>query len=179
MIREIIVVEGRDDITAVRRAVDAEVVATGGYAYGKRLLKVLRTAEKNRGIIILTDPDFMGERIRRDLAKLFPRAKHAFLPRDLAIRGEDIGVENASPEAIRAALEKAKATEEKREEEFSTKDLLAHNLLMGEEATKRRRIVGRRLGLGEANGKQFLKRLNHFGISREDFERECQRLDEK
>ena len=31
MIKEVIVVEGRDDITAVKRAVEAEVIAVGGF----------------------------------------------------------------------------------------------------------------------------------------------------
>ena len=35
MIKEVIVVEGKDDITAVKAALDAEVIATGGFAYKK------------------------------------------------------------------------------------------------------------------------------------------------
>ena len=31
MIKEVIVVEGRDDITAVKQAVDAEMIAVGGF----------------------------------------------------------------------------------------------------------------------------------------------------
>ena len=39
-IKEIIVVEGRDDITAVKAAVDAEIVAVNGFSVGKNIEKV-------------------------------------------------------------------------------------------------------------------------------------------
>lgn len=36
MIKEIIVVEGRDDVTAVKRALDAELITTGGFGFPDR-----------------------------------------------------------------------------------------------------------------------------------------------
>lgn len=176
MIREIIVVEGKDDITAVKAAVDAEVVATGGYAYGRRLLSVLKTAEKRRGVIIFTDPDFMGEKIRRDLGKKLPLAKHAFLPQRKAVKDRDIGIENARVEDIRKALADAKPLEIQRREEFTSEDLRNHRLIGGKDASKRREYLGEILGIGYGNGKKFLQRLNSFGITREEFEKGCERL---
>ncbi|EPZ53549.1 putative ribonuclease M5 [[Clostridium] sordellii ATCC 9714] len=41
MIKEIIVVEGRDDVTAVKRALDAELITTGGFGFPKGLWKEL------------------------------------------------------------------------------------------------------------------------------------------
>ena len=54
MIKEIIVVEGKDDIRAVKNAVDAEVIATGGYGYSKELINRLKKISERRGVIILT-----------------------------------------------------------------------------------------------------------------------------
>ena len=34
----------------------------------------------------------------------------------------------------------------------------------------RRAVIGAKLGIGYGNGKQFLYRLNHYGISRDAFE---------
>ena len=64
MIKEVIIVEGKNDIAAVQRAVDADCIATGGYSLIGRNLKSIEAAYKRRGIIILTDPDYAGERIR-------------------------------------------------------------------------------------------------------------------
>jgi len=81
MIKEVIVVEGRDDITAVKRAVQAEVIATGGFSLPPRVMERIKLAAKKKGIIIFTDPDYAGEKIRRIISSQVPDAKHAFLPK--------------------------------------------------------------------------------------------------
>jgi ribonuclease M5 len=62
LIKEVIVVEGRDDITAVKRAVDAEVIAVGGFGINRKVIQRIQEAQKRKGVIVLTDPDFAGER---------------------------------------------------------------------------------------------------------------------
>lgn len=176
MIREIIVVEGKDDITAVKQAVEAEVLATGGYAYGKKFLQVLKKAQERRGVIIFTDPDYMGEKIRRDLTEVLPGAKQAFLPRGKALKGDNVGVENATAADIRKALENAKAVVTDGEALFTMEDLRVNNLVGADGATKRREELGILLGIGHGNAKQFLKRLNALGITREEFRKGCEQV---
>ena len=48
-------------------------------------------------------------------------------------------------------------------------DMMAHGLTGTEDAAARRALLGRRLGLGFANAKTFLRRLNTYGITREEF----------
>ena len=73
MIKETIVVEGKDDISAVKNAVDAEVFQVNGHAVRKnKSIEKLKLAYENRGIIILTDPDYAGDEIRKFLNKNFP-----------------------------------------------------------------------------------------------------------
>ena len=108
MIKEIIVVEGRDDVTAVKRAVDAELITTGGFGFPKGVMERIKEAQKRRGVIIFTDPDFAGEKIRKTITAEVPGCKHAFLPREEAKKDGDIGIENATPESIRAALERVR-----------------------------------------------------------------------
>lgn len=175
-IKEIIVVEGKDDVAAVQAAVDAQCIQTRGYSYGDKLVKILKEAQKRRGVIILTDPDYMGEKIRKDLAARVPGVKHAFIATDLALKEKNIGVENAKPQDILDALEKAQATLDQEEEIFSQEDLLKAGLVAGKMAAERRRLLGKRLHLGQCNGKQLLKRLNAFGISREEFEEQVKKL---
>ena len=81
MIRQVIVVEGKSDIARVKQAVEADIIATGGFALRSAVIEDIRTAYKKRGIIILTDPDGPGERIRARLTSLFPEALHAFVPK--------------------------------------------------------------------------------------------------
>ena len=65
MIKEVIVVEGRDDVTAVKRAVDAEVIAVGGFGINSKVIAKIKEAQKRQGVIVLTDPDFAGEKLER------------------------------------------------------------------------------------------------------------------
>lgn len=169
-IKEVIVVEGKDDVAAVKAAVDCEVITTTGYAFGGKFMNTLRQIEKRCGVIILTDPDYMGTQIRKRLSKGLDHPKHAFLPQNKAIRKEDIGVENASPEDIRRALEGAKAELKDPVINFTNADLRRYGLSGTPDATRLRDEIGEKLGIGFGNAKQFLQRLNHFGITREEFE---------
>ena len=157
MIKEIIVVEGRDDVTAVKRALDAELITTGGFGFPK-------------GVIIFTDPDFAGEKIRKKIAAEVPGCKHAFLPREEAKKDGDIGIENASPKSILAALERVRTESTEKREEFKQVDLIRNGLIGNEDASHRRDELGKILGIGYGNAKQFLSRLNNYGVSREEFE---------
>lgn len=71
MIKEIIVVEGRDDVTAVKRALDAELITTGGFGFPKGVMERIKAAQKRRGVIIFTDPDFAGEKLERKLLQKY------------------------------------------------------------------------------------------------------------
>lgn len=177
MIKEIIVVEGKDDISAVKKAVDAEVIATSGYHISKDTLKRIELAEKRRGIIIFTDPDHAGEQIRKRLSKIFKNAKHAFLPQDQAIKKDDIGIENAKPEDIVSALENARVERISSEKRFDRMDLINFGLEGKDSSGIKRQKLGKILGIGYCNSKQFLRRLNNYGITREEFLKGMERLE--
>ncbi|HMM69153.1 ribonuclease M5 [Gudongella oleilytica] len=178
MIKEVIVVEGRDDITAVKAALECEVIATNGFGYGKSLIRTLKSLQERRGLIILTDPDFGGERIRKDLSKHIPNCKHAFLPQGKALKKGDVGVENATPDDIREAIQKARPNNVEKVDTFDWEDILMFNLAGGKGSSERRERLGEILGIGYCNGKQILKRLNHLGVTRDEFIRAMERIDE-
>lgn len=159
------------DVLAVRRAVEADCIITDGFRLRSPAIRNIRAAYEKRGIIVLTDPDTVGERIRARLSEMFPHARHAFIPAEEAtnLSDGDIGVEQASPAAIRAALQKVRTPMEQPAEIFSMSDMMAHGLTGTEDAALRRAQIGRRLGLGFANAKTFLRRLNTYGITREEF----------
>ena len=49
MIQQVIVVEGKSDIARVRQAVDADLIATGGYAL--RLYRIFVPLMKKEGLL--------------------------------------------------------------------------------------------------------------------------------
>lgn len=169
MIKEIIVVEGKDDTVAIKRAVEAETIETGGSAINRDIIRRIRLAQERRGVIIFTDPDHAGERIRKMIVKEVPGCKHAFLTQEAATHNGDIGVENASVEAIRTALENVKTDYMARDSEISWEDLIDAGLIVHPQASSRRLKMGKKLGIGYCNGKQFYNRCRMFQISREEF----------
>ncbi|MDB4868978.1 MAG: rnmV [Cohnella sp.] len=179
-IREMIVVEGKDDTAAIRRAVGADTIETGGSAVGEDVLKRIELAQERRGVIIFTDPDSPGERIRKMVAERVPGAKHAFLTRDEARGRDGLGVEHASDEAIRRALEGVRSTEEAGEAvdagAIEWGDLLDAGLIVHADAARRRERMGELLGIGYANGKQFFKRCSMFRITPAEFAAALQQM---
>jgi ribonuclease M5 len=171
MIREVIVVEGKDDTTAVQRAVSADTIETGGSAIGEDVLRRIELAQARRGVIILTDPDAPGERIRKLVAERVPGCKHAFLTKDEARGRRGIGVEHASDAAIQRALEGVRSPDSDTGVlgEIEWSDLLNTGLIVHASSARRRERMGELLGIGYANGKQFYKRCLMFRITRLEF----------
>lgn len=175
MIEELIVVEGKNDAQAVRHALgEVDILWTEGYGLTHEKLQYIREMATRCGVIVLTDPDSVGEQIRERIRRTVPEAKHVYLSKKDARSKDDndIGVENASPEDIRRAFQfiQVEHTEGKRAPIFNMEDLVRTGLVGLPNSAEKRRKVGRILGLGDANGKQFLHRLNRFQVSREDFE---------
>jgi ribonuclease M5 len=171
MIKEIIVVEGKSDTAAIKRAVEAETIETGGSAINNAVYEKIRLAQERRGVIIFTDPDHAGERLRRLIAERVPGCKQAFLSREEATLKGDIGIENATPEMIRKALSNLKTDYELSESQIAWEDLMEAGLIVHPQAALRREVMGKLLGIGYANGKQFFKRCRMFQISRAEFEK--------
>ncbi|WP_226671264.1 ribonuclease M5 [Metabacillus litoralis] len=170
-IKEIIVVEGKDDTTAIKRAVDADTIETNGSSIGETVIEQIKLAQKTRGVILFTDPDFPGEKIRKTISDQIAGCKHAFIPKNDARpkRGRGIGVEHASPEAIRLALQSVKEEMEEYISDISFDDLVDAGLIGGSRAKARREKLGIILKIGYTNGKQLHKRIQMFQITKEEY----------
>ena len=179
-IKEIIVVEGRDDITAIKRVVDAHIIALNGFsALSKKTINKIVELSKNNDLILFTDPDFAGKKIRDTLKKYIPNIKHAFISQKNATKNDNIGVENANDESILEALKNVITANQNIENRFSIEDLIDNGFVSGSNAKKRRVMLGDTLKIGYYNAKQLLKALNSFNISREQFEEAVKKINEK
>ena len=178
-IKEAIVVEGRDDTDAVKKAVDGFIIETHGFGIKSETWELIKKAYAEQGIIIFTDPDFSGEEIRRKLTEKFPDAKQAFLSRSQATKKGDIGIENAKPEDIKEALSKAHCTNVDGDKLFTEEDLFRTGLTGVADSRARRQELGRMLGIGGGNAKALLNKLNSFSITREEFDETIRTIDNK
>ncbi|RYL89817.1 ribonuclease M5 [Sporolactobacillus sp. Y61] len=171
-IKEIIVVEGKSDTTAINRAVHADTIETNGSRVSRRTIETIRNAQKRRGVIVMTDPDYPGERIRKIISQEVPGCKHAFITRKegKGAEGESLGIEHASPEAIRSALAEVHSVIEEPEEQISMDQLRAYGLLGGSDSRRLRERLGEQLKMGYTNGKQLYKRLKMFQITPDELQ---------
>ena len=167
-INEAIVVEGRDDIDVVSKAFDTLIIATHGFGITKQTWALIERAYKEKGIIILTDPDFSGQEIRRKLTERFPDAKQAYIAREVATKKADIGVENATPEIVAEAIANAKMTVKDEAKTVTMSDITDLGLCGEAGSGTLRRAVSARLSIGQGNSKAFLKMVNGYGISLEE-----------
>lgn len=179
-LKEVIVVEGRDDTTRLQEVFDVDTIETNGSAVNEQTMQRIEKALERRGVIIFTDPDFPGDRIRARINERVPGCKHAYLPRAQAKdkRGK-IGVEHASPAAIEEALAAVCETEEAPIAEVTREMILAADLIGGPAASIRRRRLGQILAIGEPNAKQLVKRVASIRITRAEWEAALKQLEEE
>lgn len=170
-IKEVIVVEGRDDTKRLALAVNCDTIETRGSAINQDILDQIDLAHQTRGVIVFTDPDGPGEAIRKIISKEVPGVKHAFLTRDEARRKsqtkESIGIEHASVAAIKKALDQVVEERVETEPTVSKAFLIQENLIGHKQSKALREALGEKLRIGYTNGKQLEKRLNMFGITEE------------
>src|SRR5690554_4327267 len=97
-IEEVIVVEGKNDTNAIKRFVQCDTIETNGSAVSEQVISRVTLAKERRGVIIFTDPDYPGDKIRQTIDANVPGCKHAFLTKDEAIDNikKKVGVEHAS-----------------------------------------------------------------------------------
>lgn len=170
-IQEVIVVEGKDDTANLKRFYELDTYETRGSAIDEDDLERIERLHDLRGVIVFTDPDYNGERIRKIIMQAIPTVKHAFLQRDEATpksktKGRSLGVEHASFEDLEKAISSVRGYyDDDNQFDITKSDLMRLGLLMGGDSRKRREYLGEHLRIGYCNGKQLLKRLELFGIS--------------
>lgn len=169
-ISAIIVVEGAMDQAFLSNFLDAEFVTTNGSEVSRETIDYLKEASKTRDIVVLTDPDSPGNRIRAIIAEAVPTCLHAFVRKEKSIKGKKVGVaESSKDEVLRALSHLVPASYEGGT--LVASDLYELGLMGGEGAEKRRENVAEALHLGHGNAKTFLKRANALKLSKEDLRR--------
>ena len=164
-VSEAIIVEGAYDKIRLSGFIDGVIFTTGGFSVfnNKKMQKSIRTLAEKIGIIILSDSDSAGLKIRSFVKQIAPDARilHAYVPE---IEGKErrktkrsaqglLGVEGMSEEVIISALKAAGATIDgssaaPRTERAVTKaDMFALGLSGRENSAVLRQELSKKLGL--------------------------------
>ena len=178
-----VIVEGRYDKIKLSSVLDALIIETNGFSIFRDTEKqalIRRLAEK-RGILILTDSDAAGFKIRAFLGGSVPqdRVKHAYIPdlfgkerrKEAPSKEGKLGVEGVPTEVILTALEKAGVLAEPREtlsRQITNADLYADGFSGRPDSKARRSALLRYFALPERLSKNaLLDVLNTFATYEE------------
>lgn len=183
-IAEIVVVEGKNDTKRLQQVFEVDTIETIGSAINTEILQQIELAAEVRGVIVLTDPDFAGEKIRKQIMDCVPSAKHAFILRKEGVpkkmKKKSLGVEHASDEALLDSLQSVFTPREGlfvESEKIPLPVLQQLGLIAGPDAKNRRQQLGEKLRIGYVNGKQLQKRLSMFKISMETLLRALEEIE--
>lgn len=195
-VRYPVIVEGRYDKAKLCSFLEGDIIQTDGFRLfsdKEKLALIKRLAREDR-VVVLTDSDRAGFRIRGYIAGAVPPEKliHVYIPqlpgkekRKAAPSAEGtLGVEGMEVEVLRDALEKAGALAGEEpapadREPITKGDLYALGLSGGEGSAILRRRLLRRLGLPEGIGAGVLPGILTRLVTRGELERLAAQLREE
>ena len=165
---DVIVVEGLHDEIKIKSVYpDAFCVITNGSEISDDTLKYIKKLSETHGIIIFTDPDSPGERIRNKVLEIVPNAKNAFIHKKDAIskNRKKVGVEHATKEMIMDALSGIYNIDNDKIGNITNEDLFELGLNGNSNSGIYRDKISDILNIGKPNSKSFLKRVNQIGLT--------------
>lgn len=168
--KSLIVVEGKTDKDLIESFLECDIVTTNGSEVSRETIDYLKEASKHRPIIVLTDPDSPGKRIRDILNENIPGLLHAYVPKEKCIKHHKVGVAESSRKVIEEALANLIPAGRGVGSDITSADLFELGLLGSEGSTALRHRIGLSLHLGHTNGKTLLKRCQELGISKKELE---------
>lgn len=186
-----VIVEGRYDKARLTSVIDALIITTDGFGIfnSKEKQTFIKKTAQEKGLIILTDSDAAGFKIRNFLKNIVPedRITHAYIP---DIYGKEkrktepskegkLGVEGIDNAVLETALLKTGLFEEtapKKSRLITTADLFEAGLSGKDNSADKRRKLLISMGLpARLTGKNLLQVLNSF-ISYEEFIKKAEEI---
>lgn len=169
-INDIIIVEGTSDKNYLETFIKADILTCNGSAIDGFSIEFLKQVSKHRGIIILTDPDFPGTRIRNIISEQVSSCKHAFINKQKAIKNNKVGVAECEKEEIIKALKNVIGPSKKTNNVLLKESDLFELKLCGQNTKNRKEKIIEHYHLGHCNAKTLLKRLNMINVSKKELE---------
>ena len=182
-----IVVEGRYDKIRLSGVVDALIITTDGFHIfnDKEKQRFIKKTALEKGLLILTDSDAAGFKIRNLIKNIVPedRVTHVFIPdifgkekrKDTPSKEGKLGVEGIDNKILTEALLKSGAFTENEKttdrQEITTADLYEAGLTGGVGSAEKRRAFLEKNGLpARLTGKTMLQAINMVMTKREFIE---------
>ena len=178
-IKEAVIVEGKYDKIKLSGLVDTIIIETDGFGIfkDKEKQKLIRFLAEKRGIIIMTDSDSAGFKIRSFIQNITKceNVRNVFIPdvygkekrKTEASKEGKLGVEGINNEIILNALEKAGVfydeSQQSERKEITHTDFFEDGVSGGENSSEIRKALARELDLPERiSSSSLLKLINSY-----------------
>ena len=178
-IKEAVIVEGKYDKIKLSAIIDTVIVETDGFAVfkDKEKQKLIRFLADKRGIIIMTDSDSAGFKIRNFINGITKSGniKNVYIPdiygkekrKTEASKEGKLGVEGMKPDVILSALQKSGVlcdeNEKTERREITHTDFFEDGISGGENSSEIRKALAKQLDLPERiSSSSFLKIINVY-----------------
>lgn len=181
-IKETVVVEGKYDKIRLSQLIDANIICTDGFMIFKNeeMIRLLSRLADETGVIILTDSDSAGFKIRNYIKSCLmeKNVKHAFIP---SLEGKEkrkekpgkeglLGVEGMRDEALIKALELAGyEAGESQGEKITKTDFFRLGLSGGKDSREKRKNLAIKLNLPHRISANMLLDVVNILYDREKF----------
>lgn len=170
MKKTLFVVEGTHDEHHLKALFPKiETISVGGSAILVDSLFFLIQYQDAFNIILLFDPDYPGEKIRKQVAEKLKNPQHIYIDQSHARYKKKIGIEHVAKTHLEEALKHVVFNTHQNtlsKEAFIDLGLEGH-----QQAKLRRALVSKTYHIGYANAKTLFKRLNLIGKTKEDIQR--------
>lgn len=152
-----LVVEGKEDASYLSNYIASEIVVLNGYELAAPLISYL----KDKTVIVLTDPDEAGKKIRQRLNEILNKVINVEIDINKCNRGIKNGVAECDIKEVLTKLEPYFVNDSSLKLSINNIDL--YNLGISENKELREYIC-EKLNLGICNNKQLLKRLANNNV---------------
>ena len=184
-IDEAVIVEGKYDKIKLSAILDTVIIETDGFAIfkDKEKQKLIRFLSEKRGIIIMTDSDSAGFKIRSFINSITKseNIKNVYIPdiygkekrKTEASKEGKLGVEGMKTEIIMSALEKAgvfcSENEKEDSREITHTDFFEDGISGGENSSEIRKALARSLQLPERMSSSALLKIINLYMTYDEY----------
>lgn len=161
----VIVVEGKSDVLFLETFLKPiDFIITNGSEISKNTINTIKEYSKKYKIIVLTDPDFPGKKIRDIINNNIENCYNAFVSKDVSIKKNKVGVAESTKDEVLKSLQNlhifSKTTTFT---DVSLKDLIDWGYLEIDQK-EFRNYISKKYNFDEVNTKRFIKRINLLNI---------------
>lgn len=190
-IKETVIVEGKYDKIKLSSLIDAVIIETNGFSIFKdreKLELIRKLADKN-GVLIITDSDAAGFKIRHFIGGALPKSKvkHAYIPdiygkeprKNAPSKEGKLGVEGIPAKAVMKSLEDAGVlyeTAEGPKRRITKADLFEDGLSGGEGSAAKRKALLKKLSLPERLSSNGLLQVLNATSTFEEYKRAVEEI---